>query len=193
MNATDVLAIIGAVTGSTALVWDFFKWQRSERPHLKVEVIQKIKLKHDNDELVKVVVTNIGRLTLTINFVTVQIFSRKWFGLKKEPGTVSFFGEVHPKTLPVVLEPGRQWVGQYDHFDLYYQDLKSAEFRCIAVHHSHSDKPVLKRYSKDSISLKEVNDNQEVSQAMLDQANFGRQPKSKKRRSRKNVGVDNSV
>lgn len=81
LTTTDVLAIIGAVTGIigtmaglAALSWDFYKWQHSERPRLGVTVLPNMMMtgypKHKPVIMVKV--TNVGKLTTTLTHLALE-------------------------------------------------------------------------------------------------------------------------
>lgn len=77
MTTTDVLAIIGAVTGIIgtiaglfALCWDYYKWKYAERVQLKVTAIPNFVNAEDRrKEMIWVSVTNIGKIPTTINFL----------------------------------------------------------------------------------------------------------------------------
>lgn len=81
LTATDVLAIIGAVTGITgtllalgALIWDFYKWRYSERVRLRVWATPGFaNTANPHELLISISVTNVGKIPTTLKAV---IFSR---------------------------------------------------------------------------------------------------------------------
>ena|ERR1044072_1770807 len=82
MTVTDVLAVIGAVTGITgtllglaALIWDFYKWRYSERVRLRVWASPGFTTTHDTRQrLLHFTVTNIGKVATTIILLSLHGF-----------------------------------------------------------------------------------------------------------------------
>lgn len=85
MSTTDVLAIIGAVTGIIgtiaglgALGWDVYKWRYSERVQLKVTATPGfVTTTNPKEEMIMVSVTNIGKVPTTLKLLSLQ-FLHLW-------------------------------------------------------------------------------------------------------------------
>src|SRR5688572_23724662 len=107
---TRLLAIIGAVTGVTALVWEIFKTWRAEKLKLSIHVSHGYSYVIDTRlPYVEVSVDNVGKIKTTVNLVIVEIYSNSWFRRKRIDVWRRFRKDADP--LPKSLEPGDQWSG----------------------------------------------------------------------------------
>jgi hypothetical protein len=122
VTVTDVLAVIGAVTGITgtllalaALGWDYYKWRYAERVQLKVSAnpgfINPAKPKQT---FISVVVTNIGKIPTTINLLSLHGFDTKAELENRNGKNVAVVHRPLYGTLPARVEPGNEWVGGID-------------------------------------------------------------------------------
>ena len=118
MTVTDVLAVIGAITGiigmilaSGALLWDWYKWKFSETVKLRVTASPNfVTNTNPNQDMIWVNITNVGRLTTKILNISLQGFDNK-------PGKKQRHGEklavvtnlLYGPPLPVLLPPGEVW------------------------------------------------------------------------------------
>lgn len=159
MTVTDVLAIIGAVTGITgsllaiaALGWDFYKWRYTERVRLKVWASGgHVTTTNRHEELIRVSVTNIGKVGTTIQAIALQGFNSKKEMKKRYGHKVGVISQPLFATLPARLEPGNQWDGcikQNTPDILEY--LKFKHF-IVQVEDSISDKPFRAEIDKSTI------------------------------------------
>ncbi len=98
MTTTDVLAIIGAVTGITgtllamgALIWDFYKWRYSERVRLRVWASGgHVTTVNPHEELIRISVTNIGKVATTIQAIALHGFNSRREMKKRSGGRFDF-------------------------------------------------------------------------------------------------------
>ncbi len=117
MTPTDVLAIIGAITGVIgtvagigALVWDFYKWRYSERVRLKVTAIPGFITKENSDQkYISVSVCNIGKLPTTIKLISLHGFNNKKELKKRNGKRISIIRSPDFGQLPIRLNPGDDW------------------------------------------------------------------------------------
>lgn len=159
MTLTDILALIGAVTGIigtmlgiAALGWDFYKWRYSERVRLKVWASGgHVSTANRNEQLIRISVTNIGKIGTTIQAIALHAFNSKKEMKKRYGESLSIV--VHPMfaTLPARIEPGNDWNGylRQDTPDIY-EYLKFKYF-IVQVEDSISGKPFRAEIDKSSI------------------------------------------
>src|ERR1700733_10697688 len=114
LTVTDILAIIGAVTGMigtiagiSALFWDYYKWRYSERVRLKVWATPGfVSTIYSRTKHINVAVTNVGKIPTTIKLLSFHGFD-SINELKKrnghEPSIIMTPGYGN---LPVRLNPG---------------------------------------------------------------------------------------
>lgn len=129
LTTTDVLAIIGAITGTVgtllalaALLWDYYKWHLSEQVQLKVTAFPGFLMTtgDPNQEYISLTATNIGKIPTTIKLITLQGFEKKKDLKKRNGQRVSIVTPAYGQ-LPVQLKPGDDWTGGI------YQDLSGIE------------------------------------------------------------------
>ena len=148
MGITDVVAWIGAITGTGALLWDIYKWKHSG-PKLKVSVSPGMALylpgrPETSDRFLLVRVVNIGHSKTTLNTLS---FLHSDFPLrksKKKPVNQFVVTRPDPGKLPHVLEPGEEWVGMAKQDDKMNSMMKKGYLYC-RVYHSLSDQPAVAR------------------------------------------------
>lgn len=118
MTSTDVLAIVGAVTGTigtllalAALGWDFYKWRYAER--VQLEVIANpgmVSTDNPNEKLIMVRVTNIGKVSTTIKLLSLHGFDSKKALRKRNGQNVAVAHlPMYCPPLPHKLSPGEEW------------------------------------------------------------------------------------
>lgn len=146
MTTTDILAIIGAITGIigtiaglTALGWDFYKWRYSERVRLKVTATPNfVSTTNPHEKLIWVTVTNIGKIPTTIKLLSFHGFDTKAEQKKRNGKDVSIMLNPLHGQLPIRLNPGDDWAGgfrqngegiekyyQFNHFIIQIEDTMS--------------------------------------------------------------------
>jgi hypothetical protein len=158
MTTTDVLALIGAVTGIVgtiagllALGWDYYKWRYAERVQLRVTATPGFVSTDDprKEEFIMVSVANIGKIPTTLKLIAIQGFESKRKLRKTYGQKVAIIRNILYNQLPVRLEPGNDWVGgirqnnqlkeflEYEYFVVQVEDTMSKKpFRAI-VNKSH--------------------------------------------------------
>jgi len=159
MTVTDVLAIIGAVTGTigtmlgiAALGWDFYKWRYSERVRLRVWAAGgHVSTANRNEQLIRISVTNIGKVGTTIQALAIHGFNSKKEMKKRYGGGLAIIPQPLYATLPARIEPGNDWNGyiKQDTPDIY-EYLKFKHF-IIQIEDSISGKPFRAEIDKSSI------------------------------------------
>lgn len=146
MPTTDVLAIIGAVTGIigtiaglAALGWDFYKWRYSERVRLKVTATPNfVTTINPHKKLIWVTVTNIGKIPTTIKLLSLHGFDTKAELKKRNGKDLSIIMNPLHGQLPVRMNPGDDWgcgftqdgediekYYEYNHFIIQIEDTMS--------------------------------------------------------------------
>ncbi len=167
MTPTDVLAIIGAVTGITgtmlaiaALVWDFYKWRYSERVRLRVWATPGFaNTANPNETLISISVTNIGKVPTTLKLLSFHGFDSKKEMKKRNGQDVSI--NLNPLyatgPFPYRLEAGNEWSGAIDQTQPFLQKYLRHKYFIVQVEDSMSDEPHRAEIDKDRFvkSLKE--------------------------------------
>lgn len=146
MTTTDVLAVIGAVTGIIgtiaglgALGWDYYKWRYSERVQLKVTAMPNFVNAQDRrKEMIWVTVTNIGKIPTTIKLLSLHGFNSKHDMKKRngeKPGIVTqgLYGQ-----LPAKLNPGDDWGGGIDQYGEGIEEYFKFKYFIVQVEDSMS-------------------------------------------------------
>lgn len=149
MTITDILAIIGAVTGiigaitgTTAIVWDVYKFWYSEQVRLKVTAIPGfLSTANPNERLISVSVTNIGKIPTTIKLLSFQGFNTKpsskiRYGEKTSVMMTPLHGQ-----LPVRLNPGDDWFCAFSENAEGMDEFYSFKHFFIQVEDTMSTKP----------------------------------------------------
>jgi hypothetical protein len=152
MGITDVVAWLGAITGTGALLWDIYKWKHSG-PKLKIAVSPGMSMYHPampktDDRFMMVKVANVGhsKTTLTtLSFLHDDLPLKK---LKKKKVNQFVVLQPDPGKLPHVLEPGEEWVGMVKQTDEVVNLMKKKYFYC-RVYHSLSEQPAVARVFND--------------------------------------------
>jgi hypothetical protein len=146
MTLTDVLAIIGAITGTTGMIagltalgWDYYKWRYAERVQLKVTAIPGYVTDRDPlKKLIMVSVTNVGKIPTTIKLLSLHGFNTKAEQKKPRGKKVSIVLNPLYAQLPIKLNSGDDWVGyllqneenlgrydEFEHFIIQIEDTMS--------------------------------------------------------------------
>lgn len=143
MTTTDVLAIIGTITGITgmllallALIWDLYKWRYSERIRLRVWATPGFTSTHNPTEtLISISVTNIGKVPTTLKLLSFHGFDSKE-ELKKRNGkdvSVNLYPLYATGPFPYRLEPGNEWSGSIDQTQPLLQKYLQHEYFIVQV------------------------------------------------------------
>jgi len=153
MTVTDVLAIIGAVTGITgtllavgALIWDLYKWRYSERVRLRVWASPGFTTTlNPQEKLLHFSVTNIGKVATTIKLLSLHGFDsekemKKQKRIGKEPSVI--ISPVYASApLPHRLEPGNEWSGAIDQTQPGIQGYLKFKYFIVQVEDTLSENP----------------------------------------------------
>lgn len=153
MTLTDVLALIGAFTGSGALLWDIFKWFNSGA-RLRVKVSPNTILvgggisHHNASKRISIEVTNVGHRKTTLVTLGFRC-DKNLFGSLTGRGS-QYFVVPQPEyaaQLPVLLDVGERWVGLVSQTEEIEAMIKNYRF-FVTMTHSASAKPFLKKVSR---------------------------------------------
>jgi hypothetical protein len=138
---TFCIACYAAFLSTLVFVWDITKWKAS-RARLRIELEHHSRPAYNVERgqpsettWQTVTVTNIGAQTSTITRITF-LNRLNWFQTKEE--TVLFRN--HEDQLPQIVEPGKQWRGHPNPFDLD-QFVNPKKRGLLLVYHSMSDRP----------------------------------------------------
>jgi hypothetical protein len=138
LDLTTFLAILGAVTGTSALFWDFYKW-RTSGPRLKVEALSGYIAATPNPVMQQgktytlVSVTNRGDRPTTLEQVSGQYFETENMRSGREKFIVI---PQSPNPLPFLLEPGRSWQGMISEDKLFNRQDRKVVKLCMKASHS---------------------------------------------------------
>ncbi|HMH43422.1 MAG TPA: hypothetical protein VK557_08065 [Pyrinomonadaceae bacterium] len=151
LTATDVLAIIGAVTGITgtllavgALIWDFYKWRYAERVRLRVWATPGFaNTVNPQDKLISISVTNIGKIPTTLKLLSFHGFDSKKELKKRNGKDVSInVSPLYPTgPLPYRLEPGNEWNEAIDQRQPLLLKYLKHKYFIVQVEDTISEKP----------------------------------------------------
>lgn len=151
MSATDLIAIYAAVVATGVLLWDVYKWRRTERVRLVGRVMSNAVLAgpgyaDTGERWISLNVDNRGHVACTVTHFYVVAYSG-WFqwmrGRSESNWLVNTIG-THGHTVPHFLEPGRYFVGMALQTEEVEQ-LSRTKRLYIAIAHSGSDKSVFAR------------------------------------------------
>ena len=116
MTVFDFLAVVGALTGSLALIWDVIKWA-TQRANIEITLIpvdgegsQAIDNVYDEPG-VQVVANNIGGRPVTITHLSLIHYGGFCRELLRKPEWRGVIPNTAPLSLPYKLELGEYWVG----------------------------------------------------------------------------------
>jgi hypothetical protein len=151
LTTTDVLALIGAVTGITgtllalaAVIWDFYKWRYSERVRLRVWAAPGFRSTvNPRETLISISVTNIGKVATTLKLLFFHGFDSKKELKKRNGKDVSV--NLHPLyptgPFPYRLEPGNEWSGAIDQKQPPLLKYLEHKYFIVQVEDTMSEKP----------------------------------------------------
>jgi hypothetical protein len=150
LTTTDVLAIIGAVTGIIgtiagllALGWDYYKWRYAERVLLRVWATPGFVSTSDprRTPFIMVSVTNIGKIPTTLKIISLHGFESKW-GMRKRNGKkAAIVPTPLYSQLPVRLEPGNDWGDGVSQDSEVIKEFLSYKYFVIQIEDTMSKKP----------------------------------------------------
>jgi len=146
---TQVLAWIGALTGTGALLWDFYKWKTSG-PQLQMTVSPNMGLATpgvgvDKTPHIAINVTNTGTARTTLKTIGVACYSSLWKQWRQKPAKNFVVVDTGPycRPLPHILEIGEEWRPVLDQGTLlnriedesrvFFQLLHSASKKAIST------------------------------------------------------------
>jgi hypothetical protein len=161
VNTTDVLAIIGAVTGIigtiaglAALGWDYYKWRYAERVQLRVWATPGFATTDNpNENLISISVTNIGKISTTIKLISLHGFDSKR-ELKKRNGqepSVVLNPLYATAPFPARLEPGNEWSGAINQDQEGIRKYLKYKYFILQIEDALSEKPFRAEIDKSRI------------------------------------------
>ncbi len=150
MNLTDWLAIIGALTGCLALVWDIIKWA-SSGAKLKLKVLPNIIIfgglgdASQNKSNVSVEVVNRGDKKTTITHLCMTHYKSPIKAFFRRPPDLNFtVPDPGYSKLPYLLDVGDRWIGFISQSgDI--EKLASDGYLYVGIYHSASNRFIRQR------------------------------------------------
>lgn len=106
MKVTEIAAWVGAITGPTAILWDFFKWKTSG-PKLAITALAnmvQMPSPPNNPRFLKITVQNVGTTTTTLTNAGFHIYASRWTMFRCRPVVMGF---LHRTGLGKFLGPPR--------------------------------------------------------------------------------------
>ena len=146
-SLTDVVAWVGALTGTAGLAWDIFKWHKSG-PRLVVttnlQLIQLVPLPGTPVvQRIAVCVHNRGSAPTTLTALSFEYWpSTRSRLLRRAPET--FYAPLPWTDPPAPLEPGGEWTTFVVPNAIVERARTSGILMCL-IEHSMSDQPVRSR------------------------------------------------
>ena len=151
MNATELVAWIGATTGIASLIWNIHTKITASRPKLVVRAyanMVQMPPPPKNPRFLRITVQNIGTAPTTLTnldfFKKIPGWKRLLYKahLKKRAEEIhAILNDYRGPQIPHKLEVGSEWVALMEQ-DAGFEDwLKTDRLHC-AVHHSFSKRPV---------------------------------------------------
>lgn len=159
MTVTDVLALIGAVTGIigtvagiSALGWDYYKWRFAERVQLRVSAVPNF-LSTDNphEPMIWVHITNVGKISTKIHNISIQGFDKKPTKKKRHGDKIAIVRQILYNQLPVMLHPGEDWSGGIRQNTPDIQEFTTFKYFIVSIEDSVSDWPFRAEVDKTSL------------------------------------------
>ncbi len=159
MTITDILAVIGAITGIigtiaglAALGWDFYKWRYSERVSLKVTATPNfVSTSNPHEKLIWVTVTNIGKIPTTIKLLSFHGFDTKDELKKRNGKKLSIMMNPLHGQLPVRLNPGDDWACGFSQNSGLVEQYDEFKHLFVQIEDTMSEKPFRAEIDKSSI------------------------------------------
>lgn len=156
LDTTVAIALWGALTGTTAIVWDFIKW-RKDRPCLEVSVSPNMQsFDHatrqlEPKQLIMVRAVNTGKRPAKVTHLVGYAYKSRIHRLLKMAPVEVFLVTEHlfGTSLPVLLEPACDWTGFLDR-DRALAIAGDAVLYCGVVH-TLAKKPVLARINRKAL------------------------------------------
>ena len=145
MTLTEIAAWVGAVSGLSAILWDFYKWKTSG-PKLRVSANPGMKMlsrnppaKDDRDYLT-IFVRNTGTTKTTITTISLVTYESWWARRRLKPSEGGIVPEPLGKNIPYKLDVGEEWVGSIEQ-NKYVEDMLRTGKMWGEIYHSWSKRP----------------------------------------------------
>jgi len=148
MSSTVIVAWWGAILSSIVFAWDIYKYFHAG-PKLRFSVQTGMKTinmpLYDGKRVILANVTNYGDRPTTITNLGYLYFKKRRFRRSRIPDKAAIVP--NPSTaqpLPFELKPGTVWMG-IAHQDTEIEEWATGGILYMALYHSHSEKPLLRR------------------------------------------------
>ncbi len=149
MTVTETLALVGALTGTSAILWDIYKWINSGA-RLRVHVSPNTILIGDGfdnpnqNKRISVEVVNIGLRKTTIVTLGFRCDENLFSSLTKRGRQYFVVPQPEFAQLPKGLDVGERWVGLVSQSP-EIEEMAKTKRLYVQVSHSFAAKPVYKR------------------------------------------------
>jgi hypothetical protein len=155
MDVTTFLAWLGAITGTSAFLWDVFKWRRSGA-RLRVGVMLDMTVEdggYFREEFVPETphiiarVVNEGQAATILESLQIVVYeNRKKKRYNEEKARAVIF-DTHLGKLPHTLNPANKWNGAIPQTPALYYSVEN-ELVYLEIHHTLSRKPTIVRVKR---------------------------------------------
>lgn len=149
MTLTDTLALIGALTGTIALLWDFFKWTQTGvkvllrvSPNMTPFGFSEEEFKSKLNLFVEV--TNTGDKKITITHLVLTYYDSLWKKLLKRSSKNFLVPKPVPGQIPQLIDIGERWVSLIEQTQELEEMAKNG-YLYVGINHSSSAKTLLRR------------------------------------------------
>lgn len=137
----DIVASYAAILSTLIAVWEFIKWLKKNEVLVTCVPNMIFMPSPDKNTYVNITVTNKGNTQTTITHCVMFCWENKWdkfFNKNKK----SFI--VNEKSLPRIIQPGEQWMGQAIQ-DEDLEDMAQSGLLYMGIIHSMGRKEILNR------------------------------------------------
>lgn len=155
LKPTEIAAWVGAVTGLSALLWDFYKW-KTAGPKLTISISTGMKMTQDRDKDATYVIAHVRNNGTTATTLTTMALAtyRSWLARVRMKHTKAFVvpKPLHAEPLPFKLNVGEQWTGIVKQTAELDALIGTGKLWC-QIYHSWSGRPVfapIRKHNKTS-------------------------------------------
>lgn len=143
MNPSEIAAWVGAVSGVSALMWDFYKW-KTAGPRLVISVsANMLKIPARNKErYVLTRVRNVGSAPTTLTTMVLSVYDSRYARLRMRQSKAMVVVQPSPgQPLPYKLDVGEEWAGMVNQTEELNTLIDTGKLWCD-VSHTWSKRPV---------------------------------------------------
>ncbi len=149
LSHTDVVAYIGAFTGTAALLWNIYAARTNNRVSLNVKIHEDHRIGALGETRYWIVasISNVGKMPTSIHEVSLDVHTIKYRMYYAQFDTTSWFENFSVPT-PHRLDSGATYVVETEVTEDVFQIFPDSSRYFVAVTHSGARKPLLTPYKR---------------------------------------------